>query len=193
MRHIPPSLLPLTAAKEAANGLLGDIYTRRWQTAPKKKKGRKSVGVVEHELKLNAASILMGGMAVGGALLTGAVALWMTQQKVQPALGKTVTVRLIMRGEEPDEYWTAEYGVHTMTCGHDVPADAVAMRLMAKVKPYDWKYVDGSMAQGVFVKNTVKTARFHSAKSKSYGIAERKGFSGLGGISIGGGDVNSSD
>lgn len=88
--------IPLIAGKKGADAaqgsgkaLLGDIYTRRWITP---KKGKKPA--VEHELKVNAASVGIGLLAAGGAALLAGFGLWAMQRKITPKDGKDL-VRII--------------------------------------------------------------------------------------------------
>lgn len=61
--------------KQAGNALLGDIYTRRWTTITGTGKKKHEV---DHELKVNPMSILIGGAAVGVGAAAAIVTMWAT-------------------------------------------------------------------------------------------------------------------
>ena len=117
-----PLLVGGKKGKDKASGfaeraLLGDIYTRRWTSierpysiSGKKKKPRE----VDHELKLNAASIGIGALGVGACALGAGLGLWLMQRRVTLDSGKIVrrTAKLHWNKEkydtpheDPNSYW----------------------------------------------------------------------------------------
>lgn len=91
---IPP-IVAAKAGKAASEGvgrvLTGDIYVRRWQTVQGAGRKRRTV---DHELHVNLVSSAVGLAAGGLALGFGAVALWLTQRKIETTKGKDLVLRL---------------------------------------------------------------------------------------------------
>ena len=91
---IPP-IVAAKAGKAASEGvgrvLTGDIYVRRWQTVQGAGRKRRTV---DHELHVNLVSSAVGLAAGGLALGFGAVALWLTQRKIETTKGRDLVLRL---------------------------------------------------------------------------------------------------
>ena len=76
----------------ASKALTGDIYTRKWATKPKR--GKKQVGEVQHELKVNALTLAILGVGAGATATAAAFALWMTQRTLTVTKGKDMVRRV---------------------------------------------------------------------------------------------------
>lgn len=79
------------ASEEAGKALDGDIYTRRWTT---KKRGKKPE--VEHELRVNSGSLLLGAVAASVAAAGAGIGLWFMQRKLTTTTGKDL-IRIAVR------------------------------------------------------------------------------------------------
>jgi len=170
---------PIVAAKavqgsvEAAKALTGDIYTRRWQSKPKKK----GQAPVEHELKLNAVSAAALALGAGAAVTAAGVGLWLMQRKVTSTAGKTLT-RII-------DYTDTTYTVYTqrglpIRRGKRDDGRSRTQRCLTKGEAahYTWQSTRGLGSKREYVD-------FHTDKKNTLGTGERQGF----GVNLGGGSL----
>lgn len=171
-------MIPLEAVKRAGNAsnsaLTGDIYTRRWQSKPRKK----GQAPVEHELRVNPLSLALGAVAVGTTALVGAAALWVTQQKLGKAVGKDVRVDVVVKLKDGDEvlYTYSMSGVPFKVSKTGIPFD--------KLLPAYYIRRGYAFSRSQMISTTATEKRgyvIYKTTQERYGIQERKGF----GIDIG--------
>jgi len=192
MTAIPGVIVADKASGTASKALTGDIYTREWTTTKTVGKGKKKRTVTtHHSLRTNPVSVGLGLIAIAGAGLLGAGAVWLTQMKLGPKPGKGANcyvnaVRTSVATKDKKEQWriVVRCGAHTKTLtyegdirGAQSTINAATKNLMSGIKPYDW-----SPSGAHNLKATASTysynEHFYTQNGTHFTVEEREGFSG---------------
>lgn len=130
------ALIPMLAGKAKGSGgdlvskaLTNDLAVLRGTTKPRGKGKKKKGGGLEYEIHVNPAGVGMGAVAIGGAVLVGATALWLSGMSVgrQSGAYKVVSVRDVGSDDKTNWKVYSSNGVPLKTLGPEfMPDDVVS-------------------------------------------------------------------
>lgn len=180
------ALIPMIAGKgkeETSKALTNDLAVLRGTTKPRGKGKKKKGGGLEYEIHVNPAGVGMGAVAIGGAVLVGATALWLSGMSVgrQSGAYKVVSVRNVGSEEAPNWRVYSARGVPLKSLGAEfMPNDVVSATESGK----GWKVAPSSITK---VNDNLYTIGLINEDKNHFQIGQRPRFSIFGSDTSGGG------
>jgi hypothetical protein len=184
------ALIPMIAGKAKNSGgdlvskaLTNDLAVLRGTTKPRGKGKKKKGGGLEYEIHVNPAGVGMGAVAIGGAVLVGATALWLSGMSVGRQTGqyKVVSVRNV--GTKDERNWKVynSQGVPIKTLGKEfIPEDILSPTQSGK----GWSVAPDSITK---VNDSLYTIGLINKDKNHFQIGQRPRFSIFGSDTSGGG------